>query len=149
MEASPGGHGKPPEAIRGHGGIRGAMGDHERPWGIHGRPWGTIGGHACSLFSFCLFSSLCTLSHCPTQPSLQEKMREALPTGPSPSQHYLVFEFPILEETQMILSFQIISINVAKVYLRTEKSPFGSTGFLPACGNEVPPAYSPHGPRPW
>lgn len=34
---------------------------------------------------------------------------------------YLVLEFPILKEPQLILTVQIVSINVAEVYLRTER----------------------------
>lgn len=36
-------------------------------------------------------------------------------------QRYLVLEFSILEEPQLILTIQIISINVAEVYLKTER----------------------------
>lgn len=113
-------------------GARKAMGIVEgygRPWGGHGRPWGgrgePMGGHTCSLFAFCPVSFSQPLISVPLPNPVifvrENEWEEALPTVPSPSQHYLVLEFPILEETQVILPFQIISINVAKVYLRTEK----------------------------
>lgn len=54
--------------------------------------------------------------------------------GPFPISHphgrrYLVLEFPILKEPQLILAFQIVSVNVAEVYLTAEReSPLRSLG---------------------
>lgn len=46
---------------------------------------------------------------------------KALPNAPPHVHCYLVLEFPILKESQLILTVQIIPINVAEVYLRTER----------------------------
>lgn len=51
------------------------------------------------------------------------------------AQCYLVLEFPILKEPQVILTFQIVSINVAEVYLRTERGATQITGSCPTGNN--------------
>lgn len=47
------------------------------------------------------------------------------------AQHYLVLEFPILKEPQLILTLQIVSINVTEVYLWIERGSLRSPGFWP------------------
>ena len=64
-------------------------------------------------------------------------------------QHYLVLEFPILKESQLILTVQIVSINMAEVYLSTER---GSTQIIrrsyPTADNVHVPGYVQRSPEP-
>lgn len=67
--------------------------------------------------------------HCLSSSAREDHGRP--PPLPHPqAQRYLVLEFPILKEPQLILTFQVVPINVAEIYLRTER---GSTQITRCC----------------
>lgn len=94
--------------------------------------WHFIQGLLCLLLAHT--SSSCS---CPSQDTTQAlhslcqgRWWKPLPSVSSPWQRYLVLEFPILKKPQLILPFQIVSINMAEVYLKTERA-HSDHGVLP------------------
>ena len=77
----------------------------------------------------------------PTNTLYQGTPWKTLPTPHPQAQCYLGLEFPILKEPQLILTFQIVSINVAEVYLKTETESAQTPGSCPTSNSlPVPPA---------
>lgn len=57
----------------------------------------------------------------PPAASAREAHGMPLPLPWPQARRYLVLELPVLKEPQLILTFQVVPINVAEIYLRTER----------------------------
>ena len=84
----------------------------------------------------------------PPTASAREDRGRFFPTPHPKTQCYLVLEFPILKEPQVILTFQIVSINVAKVDLKTERGSTQTSGSCPTCNNLHVPSAAQRSPEP-
>lgn len=95
--------------------------------------WHLIQGLLCLLLAHTSSSCSCP-SQDTTQPpataSAKEDGGSPFPVSHPHGQHYLVLQFPILKKPQLILPFQIVSINMAEVYLKTERA-HSDHGVLP------------------
>lgn len=67
----------------------------------------------------------------PTNTLCQSRPWRPFPRPQPQAQCYLVLQLPILKEPQLILTLQIVSINVAEVYLKTETESTRSLGPAP------------------
>lgn len=84
----------------------------------------------------------------PPTPSARGDCGRPFPMPQPQAQCYLVLEFPILKEPQLILTFQIVSINVAEVYLKTETESIQIPGFCPTSSSLPVPRVAQRSPEP-
>lgn len=86
----------------------------------------------------------------PPTPSARRDRGRPFPRPQPQAQCYLVLQLPILKEPQLILAFQIVSINVAEVYLKTETGVYSDPWVLPT-SNNLPVPVRPEASRapPW